>query len=478
MLKRLISISAMWIAILTWWALPALAEMVVDTAWVRRYDGAAHRDDYCFATAIDSSGCVYVTGCSWGSGTDYDYTTIKYYPNGDIAWVRRYDGPEGGSDYAYAIALYGCENIYVAGTSGTIKYTSDGSQVWTDSLFDGRAVTVDDSGSVYVTGPSGTVKYDANGNQSWVGAWGEVDIGVDTSHNVYVTGGEVYYETVTYYPDGDTAWLRKYDESVLWDHASGIDIDDAGNVYVTGTSLGSLYEDYATIKYDANGDTLWIRRYDRGRGDDCATAIAVDASGNVYVTGYGYSMVWMNTAYVTIKYDSAGNPLWVRHFNVYVGRSKAYALALDSLSNVYVTGSSNVWGYGDYYTTVGYDSSGNLLWVERYDGPGNLDDVAYAIALDGSGNVYVTGWSWNGRNYDYATIKYVQTGRWRGDANGDDVIDIADVIYLINYLFIDGSPPDPLPVGDCNCDEVVDIADVMYLINYLFIGGSPPHCWG
>jgi hypothetical protein len=64
----------------------------------------------------------------------------------------------------------------------------------------------------------------------------------------------------------------------------------------------------------------------------------------------------------------------------------------------------------------------------------------------------------------------------RGDANGDGEIDVADVMFLINYLFIGGSAPDPLWVGDANCDEVVDVADVMYLINYLFIGGSPPGC--
>ncbi len=65
-----------------------------------------------------------------------------------------------------------------------------------------------------------------------------------------------------------------------------------------------------------------------------------------------------------------------------------------------------------------------------------------------------------------------------GDCNGDGVIDIGDVMYLINYLFIDGSAPDPLWVGDVNCDEVVDIGDVMYLINYLFIEGPPPSCSG
>jgi hypothetical protein len=61
-----------------------------------------------------------------------------------------------------------------------------------------------------------------------------------------------------------------------------------------------------------------------------------------------------------------------------------------------------------------------------------------------------------------------------GDCNGDDVVDIADVVYLINYLFTRGPAPTPLPAGDLNCDGEVNIADVVYLINYLFTGGSPP----
>jgi hypothetical protein len=61
-----------------------------------------------------------------------------------------------------------------------------------------------------------------------------------------------------------------------------------------------------------------------------------------------------------------------------------------------------------------------------------------------------------------------------GDANGDGTVDVADVVYLINYLFIEGLPPEPMAAGDANDDCVVDIADVVYLLNYLFLEGDPP----
>jgi hypothetical protein len=64
----------------------------------------------------------------------------------------------------------------------------------------------------------------------------------------------------------------------------------------------------------------------------------------------------------------------------------------------------------------------------------------------------------------------------RGDANGDGKVGAPDVVYLLNYLFHDGPPPDPLVAGDCNCDGQVSPEDVVYLMNYLFRHGPPPEC--
>jgi hypothetical protein len=64
----------------------------------------------------------------------------------------------------------------------------------------------------------------------------------------------------------------------------------------------------------------------------------------------------------------------------------------------------------------------------------------------------------------------------RGDANGDWIIDVGDIVFLINYLYKSGQMPDPLDAGNANCDGTVDVGDVVYLINYLYKGGDPPPC--
>jgi len=76
-----------------------------------------------------------------------------------------------------------------------------------------------------------------------------------------------------------------------------------------------------------------------------------------------------------------------------------------------------------------------------------------------------------GRLFIFGNIKY-------GDANADGHITVADVVYLISYLFKGGPPPVPLIKGDANGSGKVTVADVVYLISYLFKGGPTPHCYG
>jgi hypothetical protein len=424
----------------------------VDTAWVRRYNGSGNGEDKAQAIAVDDSGYVYVTGCINTSGSGDDYGTIKYYPHGDTAWVRRYNGPGNGDDDAYDIAVDDSGYVYVTGYSyggsetyndyATIKYYPHGDTAWVrryngpENNYDkGYAIAVDDSGYVYVTGHSyggsgtcndyATIKYYPHGDTAWVRSYngpGNDDdfayaIVVDGSGYVYVTGRGVGsgtlgdYTTIKYHPNGDTAWVRSYNGPGSDDDwAYAIAVDDSGNVYVTGYDVGSgTLSDYATIKYYPNGDTAWVRRYNGpGNSNDYANAIAVDDSGNVYVTGSSDS-TGSNEDYATIKYDSSGNELWVKRYNCANGTDVPTAISVDGSNNIYVTGWSGCGGVTvfDYVTIKSY-SNGDTAWLRKYHGPvENGYDYAYALAVDSSGNVYVTGESQSsGTDYDYCTIKY------------------------------------------------------------------------
>jgi hypothetical protein len=63
-----------------------------------------------------------------------------------------------------------------------------------------------------------------------------------------------------------------------------------------------------------------------------------------------------------------------------------------------------------------------------------------------------------------------------GDANGDQQVNVADAVYIINYVFKEGSPPVPIESGDANCDHDVNVGDAVYVINYVFNGGPEPCC--
>jgi hypothetical protein len=240
----------------------------------------------------------------------------------------------------------------------------------------------------------------------------------------------------------------------------------------------NTYYDYITTKYYPDGDTAWVRVY-KGAGNylnDFAEAIAADGIGNVYVTGKSEVLhEYYNFDYATIKYDLQGNAIWERIYNgPGNNEDNSQAIAVNGSGDIYVTGDS--WGNltSRDYATIKYYPDGDTAWMRRYNGPGNELDYAHALTIGSSGTVYVTGGSYgSGTDLDYATIKYVQF--LRGDANKDGIVDIIDVVYLVNYVLKSGSAPVPIPqVGDVNCDGKVDIIDAVYLVNYLFRSGTPP----
>src|ERR1700748_2948455 len=108
-------------------------------AWVVQYHGLGDDFDDVVAIAADGSGNVYVTGYGLGSGTGWDFATVKYNSAGEQQWVARYNGPDNDYDRPYAMAIDSFGNVYVTGYSGTadsftdwttIKYNPDGHEQW------------------------------------------------------------------------------------------------------------------------------------------------------------------------------------------------------------------------------------------------------------------------------------------------------------------------------------------------------------
>ncbi len=419
----------------------------VSREWISTYN---YNTEDAKAIEVDNSGNVYVTGTS---GTDY--ATVKYNSSGVQQWASRYNGTGNSSDYANSIAVDGLGNVYVTGGSigtgtgfdfATVKYNSSGVQQWVarhngsgNNLDEAFSVAADVSGNVYVTGGSTgsgtlndylTIKYNSAGILQWVrsynGTGNNADFAfrlvLDVSGNICVTGwsrgsgtSDDDYATVKYNPAGVEQWVRIYQgPGDGFDQATSIASDESDNVYVTGNSAGSeTQNDYATIKYSSTGDSLWVKRYNGTENSaDNATSIAVDISGNVFVTGQSYGSL-TNYDYATIKYNSSGVLQWDKIYNG-PGNSveNANSIATDNSGNVYVTGSSAFSGQNYNYATVKYNSSGIQQWSDIYNGTASGSDIAFSVKTDASGNVYVTGGSAGlGQLKDFVTIKYSQYPR-------------------------------------------------------------------
>ena len=340
--------------------------------------------------------------------------------------------------------------IFNAGVSN-----SQVGEIWTqryngpmDSTEFLNSMTVDQAGNVYVTGGSigsggayldiVTIKYNNNGSVQWLqrynGPGDSTDIGnsivVDGSGNVYITG-ESYgvgtksdIVTIKYNSAGVQQWLQRYNgpENML-DEGRQISLDASGNLLVSGVTLTNPTSyDFIILKYNSSGMQQWLKTYNgTGSSPDSPSDLKTDASGNIYITGYSTGV---GTAYdwLTIKYDPSGTQLWEKRYNGPGNLTDvANSLAVDASGNIYVTGFAGGNGTGNDITTIKYNSSGVEQWVQTYNGPGNGNDNARSLVLDAAGNVYITGYSSGlSSGSDYTTIKYNSSGvqQWLQTYNG------------------------------------------------------------
>lgn len=519
---------------------PQTIELIYSTylgggSWDCGYD--AHLNTLGPAIAVDSCGNAYVTGWTFSSDfpTENPYQTAqgnwdafvtKLSVSGSNLIYSTYLGGES-YDYGFDIAVDGSGNAYVTGRTESSNFpTQNPYQMSSQGDVD-----------VFVT------KLSVSGNSliysTYLGGQGSdrgLGIAIDGNGYAYVSGFTDSGDFPTQNPfqvnqGDDDAFVTKLSisgSSLIYstylgggnrDASYGIAADDSGYAYVTGCTESSDFPtqnpyqvhkdsfDVFVTKLSVSGNSLVYSTYLGGGGDDCGYGIEVDGSGNVYVTGISSNSDFPTQnpyqtyqggfdAFVT-KLSSSGNDLI---YSTYLGgESYDYGLgiAVDGSGNAYVTGitsssdfpTENPYqadqGDWDVFVTKLTSSGGSLIY-STYLG-GESHDYGRGIAVDASGNAYATGVTWS---LDFPTQNPYQTDQSFedvfvtklgeiapyvcGDADADATVNISDVVHLIGYIFGGGPGPDPLLSGDCDCNEIVNITDAVYLISYIFGGGSEP----
>jgi hypothetical protein len=409
-------------------------------AWAKRAGGTD--GDAASRTAVDASGNSYATGifrgvASFGSvnltsSGMADIFIAKYDASGNVLWAKQAGGSD--IDASKNIAVDGSGNSYITGefmgsaTFGSTTLTSTGSY---DAFI---------------------AKYDPSGNVLWAkqsgGAGLEMGrgIAVDGSGNCYITGyfdGSATFGSTTLTSSGSyDVFIAKYDAAgnFQWAERAGssgedfgrnVAVDDSGNSYITGsfkdvasfgsTTLTSIgMEDIFIASYNASGSLVWAKRAG-GASKDAATGIDVDGSGNSYITGEFQNNASFGSTTLTstgslpdiflARYDASGNVLWAKGAG---GSSGDYGrnIAVDASGNSYITG--EIEGSASFGSTTltnsggadifiaKYDASGNALWAKGAGG--NLEDRAAGIALDASGNAYISGYFLGAASFGSTTI--------------------------------------------------------------------------
>ncbi len=227
-----------------------------------------------------------------------------------------------------------------------------------------------------------SVTFDPSGTGSFTGALTITDDASGSQQSVALNGKGTL---------GGSTWARTWGGAQS-DSNSAVATDSAGNVYIAGStsSFGAGGQDVLLLKYDSTGNLVWAKTWG-GSGDEAGNGVAVDSSGNVYVTGGTTSFGGGSNDVYLLKFDSAGNLLWSQTWG---GSSYdvGYDVVIDATGNLYVAAESYSFGFAA--VLLKYDTSGNLLWARTWKGPATYDS-AYTVTVDPSGNAIEAGISWD-----------------------------------------------------------------------------------
>jgi len=399
---------------------------IVQQEWVKTY---SYQDSiYNTATAIDVNGDIYVTGYTYDAVTKANITTIKYDSQGNEIWVKHYNGASNNNERATGIIYDSNGNIFVCGftTVGTsninfilIKYDNNGNEIWTQIYDNGgydspTDIALDAYNNIYLTGQSQdagnydilTIKYTQSGALAWEkrkdnGNNDYANTIIIKNNKIYVGGYSKFtyndYVLISY----DLNGIEQYTSVVSTnrnDYATEMAIDIFSNIYITGYTENLGISEYYTVKFDASGNILWHNQYKDYDNWNRAFSICTDNTGNIYVTG---TTIGSNISTIsTLKYNTAGDQLWAQKYYTETQMYKVKArIVCDNTTGVYIgttAGTTN-----NDYCTIKYNYDGVEEWVQIYNGTGNGTDMVSDLTVDSQNNVYVTGQSFNGNNFDF-----------------------------------------------------------------------------
>jgi hypothetical protein len=412
--------------------------------WLNSFGGT--QDQRVTSMASDNAGNIYLAGSTVTSGLK-DYLIVKLNPAGVLQWSKTYSGGVGGNDEATSVTVDNLGNVISTGfmydNAGTglelltIKHSPAGAVLWqkkfnfsvTGSINKRHIVKTDNSGNVYV----GTtldaavseycfLKYSPAGDSLWTVIYQHASVDqlwamtLDNSGNIYATGQAGFqYLTVKLNSAGALQWSKTYAGPGGADIAYAIDVDNAGNCYVTGESVHPVTDsDITTVKYSPAGAELWVRRYNGASNfTDIGNSIAADDSGNVYVAGVSAehsASGFLGQDFIVIKYNSAGDSMWTDKFNGSANRKDEALSVKVGTNGIYAAGYSDETATNLNYRIIKYNPSGGRVWQTSYDGPGFSDDKAVDFLFDNSQNIVVTGDAvyQPGSGLDIVTIKYAK----------------------------------------------------------------------
>lgn len=399
--------------------------------WVARYERPSGSSGIANQMALDKVGNCYVLGNTAANGGVM--VLIKYNSSGDTAWTRTYPQTTN-----VGVAADSVGNVYITGYFGpsfgpydiiTIKYNPAGTLQW-QKIYDSGLndqcsdIEMDKTGNIYIGGLSGNqsliIKYNVTGDTLWTRKYGEtnyrfpvINLHLDSKNNIYITGNRLHTTnssgaqfTIKYDSNAVFKWINNpLVTNMQFSVKLGVDINE--NVYVTG---GSFFGKILTIKYDINGNQVWEKIYDGpASGTDTPKDLKIDQNNDILITGYTIESGNFGN-YVTLKYNSNGDSLWVKKFNgPYNENDESYSLTLDGSNNAYVTGRS-FGNFNDWdYVTIKYNTNGIQQWILRYPDKIGGGGIAYKVLLDKLNNVFVTGIGHSSGFSGFITIKYSQT---------------------------------------------------------------------